>query len=108
MRVDSLAVRFNGNETPSSGDSNVTAAAKEFESVLLGQWLKDAQSSFATVPGNEDEDVGASQTMDFATQHLAKEIAARGGVGIANLVEGGLRKSTDEPHPSGSTKAIGG
>jgi Rod binding domain-containing protein len=108
MRVDSIAFQPSGNDTPFSGHTNTTAAAKEFESVLLGQWLKDAQSSFATVPGNEDEDAGASQTMDFATQHLAKEIAARGGVGIANLVESALRKSTDEPYASSSTKAFGG
>lgn len=100
MRVDSLSVQLNGNETSPPASGNARAAAKEFESVLLGQWLKDAQSSFATMPGNEDEDAAAGQTMDFAMQHLAKEIAARGGIGIASLVESALRKSTEELHSS--------
>lgn len=39
-----------GGVTPSSAKEKVTSAAKEFESILLGQWLKDAESTFGSVP----------------------------------------------------------
>jgi Rod binding domain-containing protein len=66
--------------------------------VLIGQWLNEAESSFGTVPGSEQpEDAGASQMNEFAMQHLASEIAKKGGIGIARLVEAGLMKSNTPP-----------
>ena len=84
---------------PVSGDSpmNLTpkavrasSAAKEFESVLLGQWLRNAESTFGSVPGSEDDDAGGQQMKDFAMQHMATELANRGGIGIAPMVERAL------------------
>jgi Rod binding domain-containing protein len=88
--------------SPSS--ARVTAAAQEFESVLIGQWLTNAESTFGTVPGSEQpEDAGASQMNEFAMQHLASEIAKRGGIGIAHLVEAGLMKSNTPPSSAAAT-----
>lgn len=79
-------------------NSRITAAAQEFESVLVGQWLTSAESSFGTVPGSEEvDDPGASQMNTFAMQHLASEIVKRGGVGIAHIVQAGLVKSNTLP-----------
>jgi Rod binding domain-containing protein len=75
-----------------SSTARLTSAAKEFESVLLGQWLKDAESSFGSVPGSEEEDSGGEQMKDFAMQHVATEITNRGGIGIAPMVEKALAK----------------
>jgi Rod binding domain-containing protein len=72
--------------------ARLTSAAKEFESVLLGQWLKDAESSFGSVPGSEEEDSGGEQMKEFAMQHMATEITNRGGIGIAPMVEKALAK----------------
>lgn len=72
--------------------ARLTSAAKEFESVLLGQWLKDAESSFGSVPGSEEEDSGGEQMKDFAMQHVATDITNRGGIGIAPMVEKALAK----------------
>ena len=72
--------------------ARLSSAAKEFESVLLGQWLKDAESTFGSVPGSEEDDAGGEQMKDFATQHLATEFTDRGGVGIAPMVERALAK----------------
>jgi Rod binding domain-containing protein len=94
-----------GTNTAQSSPSRqrVTAAAEEFESVLVGQWLTNAESSFGTVPGSEEpDDPGASQMNEFAMQHLASEIVRKGGLGIAHLVEAGLMKSNT---PSGSAAA---
>jgi Rod binding domain-containing protein len=78
-----------------SGASNtarLSSAAKEFESVLLGQWLKDAEASFGSVPGSEENDAGGDQMKEFAMQHVAADIVERGGIGIAALVESALAK----------------
>lgn len=75
-----------------SGTTRLSSAAKEFESVLLGQWLKDAESTFGSVPGSEEDDAGGEQMKEFAMQHLATEITDRGGVGIAPMVERALAK----------------
>lgn len=83
--VDSIA------QVPSNV-ARLSSAAKEFESVLLGQWLKDAESSFGSVPGSEEEDAGGEQMKDFAMQHVATEITDRGGIGIAPMVERALAK----------------
>lgn len=72
--------------------ARLSSAAKEFESVLLGQWLKDAESTFGNVPGSEEDDAGGEQMKDFAMQHVATEITDRGGIGIAPMVERALAK----------------
>jgi len=80
------------------GDAaRLTSAAKEFESILLGQWLKDAESTFGSVPGSEEEDQGGEQMKEFAMQHVATEITDRGGIGIAPIVAKALAKE-ETPH----------
>ena len=88
--------------TSGGGDTaRLSSAAKEFESVLLGQWLKDAESTFGSVPGSEEDDAGGGQMKDFAMQHLATEITNRGGVGIAPIVERALAKQETLRAPQG-------
>jgi Rod binding domain-containing protein len=93
------------NPVPSSSSNKrIAAAAQEFESVLVGQWLTEAESSFGTVPGSEQpDDPGASQMNEFAMQHLASEITKKGGIGIARLVEAGLMKSNTPPDATPAT-----
>jgi Rod binding domain-containing protein len=78
--------------TAANNGERLSSAAKEFESVLLGQWLKDAESSFGSVPGSEEDDAGGEQMQDFALQHVATEITDRGGIGVAQMVERALAK----------------
>jgi Rod binding domain-containing protein len=82
--------RFPADDT--SNTARLSSAAKEFESVLLGQWLKDAESTFGSVPGSEEDDAGGEQMKEFAMQHVASDIADRGGIGIAPMVERALAK----------------
>jgi Rod binding domain-containing protein len=84
--TDSLPINSVGNT------ARLSSAAKEFESVLLGQWLKDAESTFGSVPGSEESDAGGEQMKEFAMQHVAGDIADRGGIGIAPMVERALAK----------------
>jgi len=104
---------------PGSGDSQmeitpkgvrVSSAAKEFESVLLGEWLRDAESTFGSVPGGEDDDAGGEQMKDFAMQHLATEFTNRGGIGIASMVEKALAKQevpkAEKPNEIGVSREV--
>ena len=36
-------------------DAKIEKGAKEFEAILVGSWLQQAQQSFATVPGADDD-----------------------------------------------------
>ncbi len=94
-----------GDRTP----AGLHKAAVEFESVLLGQWLQSAEKSFADVPGGggEEEDAGGEQMMSFAMQQLAGGLAARGGLGIAKLVEAGLARAQGEGGEVGSQGTAG-
>lgn len=87
-----------------SDTARLSSAAKEFESVLLGQWLKDAESTFGSVPGSEEDDAGGQQMKDFAMQHLASEFTDRGGIGIAPMVERALAKQETPKVPQGGGK----
>lgn len=82
---------------PDRNAGRLTSAAKEFESILLGQWLKDAESSFGHVPGTEEDDQSGQQMKEFAMQHVATEMTERGGIGIAPMVERALAKH-QTPH----------
>ncbi len=78
-------------------DPKLANAAKQFETVLLSQWLQDAESSFASVPGGDsDTDAGSDQLKGLATQQLAASFTASGGVGISKLVLGALTKTNEK------------
>ena len=68
--------------------------ARDFESMLLGQWLQGAESSFGSVPGaDEDQDAGDEQFKTFAVQQLARGITNAGGLGISEMVAKALAHS---------------
>ncbi len=68
-------------------NAKIDKGAKEFEAVLVGSWLQQAEQSFATVPGADDgQDVGRDSMMSLGVQTLATSMAASGGIGIANMV----------------------
>jgi Rod binding domain-containing protein len=72
-------------------------AATDFEAILLGQWLNQAQQSFSSVPGSEDEhdDPGYSQWQSLGMQELAKSVAAAGGLGIAKMIRQHYSRAAD-------------
>ncbi len=78
---------LSSTSTEKSSTKHLTASAKEFESILLTQWLQSAESSFASVPGDDaDDDGGGEQLKAFGTQFLARALSDAGGIGIGSLV----------------------
>ncbi len=97
-----------GAKASASGASNPAAsreAAKElkagedFESILLGSWLTQAENTFAKVPGgdeDEDADAGKNQFQGIAMQALAGSLTAHGGIGIAKMIAKHLQQIQKE------------
>lgn len=78
---------------PGQADSRrVREAAEQFEAVLLGQFLKSVRESEADGWLGAGEDAAGGSMMDVAEEHFAAVMAAGGGIGIAALVQQGLRR----------------
>jgi Rod binding domain-containing protein len=75
-----------GSAAPSEGYANrVTHAARQFEAVLLNSLLGSLEHSFSALPGKKPDSI-ADNYHSMGMQALASMLAARGGVGIANMI----------------------
>jgi Rod binding domain-containing protein len=77
------------------GDSKkIDKAAKDFESILLGEWLQKAEQSFATVPGTDPDqqnDSAYDQFQSISCQFLGEALSKGGGIGIASMISKNLK-----------------
>jgi Rod binding domain-containing protein len=79
----------------------ISKAATQFESLIIGQVLKAArQSSDKGWLGTGDDQTG-DMAMEMAEQGLAQGLAAQGGFGIAKMVSAKLRREAATPASSG-------
>jgi len=63
----------------------VTHAARQFEAVLLNSLLGSLEHSFSALPGKKPDSI-ADNYHSMGMQALASTLAARGGMGIANMI----------------------
>jgi Rod binding domain-containing protein len=85
-------------EQASTENSKIEKSAKDFESILLGSWLQQAERSFASLPGGDDDgdaDTGKEQFQGIAMQSLGEAMTAAGGIGIAKIIAKQLHKAAD-------------
>lgn len=97
---------LSGTAASSHDDAKMVKAGKDFESILLGSWLQQAEQSFATVPGGDgqgDEDTTKDQFQGIAMQALAGSLTASGGVGIARTITESLRSHHQDSRPKASS-----
>jgi Rod binding domain-containing protein len=87
--------------------AKIDKGAKEFEAVLVGSWLQQAEQTFATIPGADDDnqDVGKDSMMSFGVQSLATSLAASGGLGIGKMIAKAMHAAADKANGSDSTAA---
>jgi Rod binding domain-containing protein len=80
---------------PKNSDmAKIDKAGKDFESILLGEWLQKAEKSFATVPGadpDKDKDSGFDQFQSISCQFLGEGLSRAGGIGIASMISKHLK-----------------
>jgi Rod binding domain-containing protein len=89
-------------------DAKIAKASRDFESILLGSWLQQAEKSFGSVPGGdetEDEDAGKDQFQGIAMHALAGSLAASGGIGIGKMIAAHLHKSASHEAEDASSEA---
>jgi Rod binding domain-containing protein len=80
--------------------SKIEKGSKQFEEMLLSNWLQQAEQSFATVPGADDDDdqdkSGKDQMMGLGVQSLAQAMEASGGIGIAKMIAKAMTAQADK------------
>ncbi len=81
--------------------TRIDKSARDFESILVGSWLQQAEQSFATVPGGTDDEdaAGREQMMSLGVQSLASSMTALGGIGIAKMVAKSLHAREEKENP---------
>jgi len=70
-------------------DSKLKNSAHQFEAILIGKWLEEAEATFAKLPGDDedpDADPGQDQFRSMALQFLAEGISSAGGLGVASMI----------------------
>jgi Rod binding domain-containing protein len=85
------ALKGQGQKTEAG---KIDKAARDFESILLGEWLEKAEKSFATVPGSspsDNTDPGHDQFQSIGCQFLGGALAKAGGIGIASMISKHLK-----------------
>lgn len=89
-------------------DGQIEKGAKEFEAMLLSNWLQQAETSMATVPGADDDDEessGRDQMMSLGVHSLATSLASSGGIGIASMIAKALHSAADKTQPANQPAA---
>ena len=82
------------SQLKSRDTQKIDKAAKDFESILLGEWLEKAEKSFASVPGtdpDQSKDSGYDQYQSISCQFLAEGLSRGGGIGIASMISRHLK-----------------
>jgi Rod binding domain-containing protein len=76
---------------PAKKPDQTLKVARQFESLLIGQLLQMSRGEDGGWLGSGD-DASSSSAVEMAEQCLAQALSDRGGLGIAEMVAGGLRK----------------
>ncbi|MGA8153904.1 MAG: rod-binding protein [Terriglobales bacterium] len=85
-----------GAQSQATTSAKIDKASRDFESILVGEWLNQAEKSFATVPGDDPDqknDSGHDQFQSIACQSLAQGLSKAGGFGIAAMISKQLKAS---------------
>jgi Rod binding domain-containing protein len=106
-----------GAQAAGANSAKIDKAARDFESILVGEWLNQAEKSFATMPGSdpdEDNDSGRDQFQSIACQSLAQGLSKAGGFGIAAMIsrqlkatQAGQQAQAPQPHTENSGTKVG-
>lgn len=88
-------------------DAKIEKGAKQFEAMLLSSWLQQAEQSFATVPGADDDEnaTGKDQMMSLGVQSLSESLAASGGIGIGAMIAKAMHAEADQAQTVTNTES---
>ena len=75
--------------TPKDDPAKIQDAARQFESLLIGQMMQSMRDSEGGWMGTDADDASSS-ALEYAQEMFAQSLAAGGGLGLAKLVAKGL------------------
>jgi flagellar protein FlgJ len=88
--------------------SKLADAARQFESLLIGEMLKSARESDSDGWLGSGSDSGSESAMGMAETQFAQAIASQGGFGLAKTVERSVASQTAQKEKAAPDKASAG
>jgi Rod binding domain-containing protein len=87
-------------------DAKIQKGAKQFEAMLLSTWLQQAEQSFASVPGADDDpdEQAKAQMMSLGVQSLSESLAASGGIGIGAMIAKAMEAAAKKANTGSATE----
>jgi len=82
---------ISSTHTPDSPEK-IKDAASQFEALLIGQILKAAHGDSEEASFGGEADPASASAMDFANDYFARAMAAKGGLGLTNMIANGLER----------------
>jgi Rod binding domain-containing protein len=94
----SLPINALDRWTPDASPTKAQTAAKDFESILIGQMLHSVRENGSSWLGTGDDDASAT-AFGLGEDELAKALSASGGLGLARVIASGLetKSRADDP-----------
>ena len=92
--VSNAPLNFTGVPSSHKADSleKIKDAASQFEGLMIGQILKAAHGDSDEGAFGGEADPASASAMDFANEYFARAMAAKGGLGLSNMIVAGLQK----------------
>lgn len=91
MNAVSVLTAHSGAAPATEHTRKIAKAAREFEAVLLNTLLGPLQHTFSSLPGKEADAI-SDNYHSLGMQALASTLAAKGGMGIAEMIIKSLSK----------------
>jgi len=91
-------------DTSSADPKKQTAAAQDFESLLIGQMLHSMRENGSSWLGTGDDDASAT-AFGFGEDQLAKALTKGGGLGLSKVIAAGLAAKDEAAQRNSSTNA---
>ncbi len=105
VKEDNLIQGIGKHKGPSD-DAKIAKGSQQFEAILVGSWLKEAEQSFGAAPGGDaSQDAGGEQMMSLGIQTLASSLAASGGLGIGKMIAKAMHAAAEKATAEGSAGA---
>jgi Rod binding domain-containing protein len=98
-----LALSTGGAIPKHDNPAKIHEAAQQFESLLIGQLLKTSHAAGSSGwLGTDDDDAGQTG-IGFGEEQFSRMIAASGGLGLAPMIEAGMKADVAKGTSNGSS-----
>ena len=81
-----MKIAFDAASSGAQASPKLAKAAREFEAILLQNWLEKMNKSFADDGDKAGADAAHDTITSMGAQAVATALSARGGIGIASMM----------------------